>query len=122
MGDNRYFQAGHRFELGGEEVPKSISSKKDMEDVIKGEMQRIFADDDIKAMFEDLESKLDKNQSLKGFKDVIQAYPELIPELVDYDEFERKILRGYLKQCETELNTLTELYAAKKDELKDIFV
>ena len=120
VGDNRYFQAGYRFELGGEEVPKSISSKKDMEDVIEGEMQRIFADDDIKAMFEDLESKLDKNQSLKGFKDVIQAYPELIPELVDYDEFERKILRGYLKQCEAELNTLTELYAAKKDELKDI--
>lgn len=120
VGDNRYFQAGHRFELGGEEQPKTIASKSDMEAVIQGEMQRIFSDDSIKTLFNDLEGKLDKNLSLKGFKDVIQAYPELISELVDYDEFQRKILRGYLKQCETELKALTALYAEKKDELKDI--
>lgn len=120
VGDNRYFLAGHKFELGGEEQPKTIASKGDMEAVIQGEMDRIFSDDDIKTLFNDLEGKLEKNQSLKGFKDVIQAYPELIPELVDYDEFQRKILRGYLKQCEVELNALTSLYWSKKDELKDI--
>lgn len=120
VGDNRYFLAGHKFELGGEEQPKTIASKGDMEAVIQGEMDRIFSDDDIKTLFNDLEGKLEKNQSLKGFKDVIQAYPELIPELVDYDEFQRKILRGYLKQCEAELNALTSLYWSKKDELKDI--
>ena len=110
VGDNRFFLAGHKFELGGEGQPKTITSKGDMENVIQGEMQRIFSDDDIKMLFNDLENKLDKNLSLKGFKDVIQAYPELIPELVDYDEFQRKILRGYLKQCKEELNALTSLY------------
>lgn len=120
VGDNRFFLAGHKFELGGEDVPKAITSKDDMQKVIDAEMKRIFRDDDIKKIFNDLESKLDKNQSLKGFKDVIQAYPELIPELVDYDEFQRKILRGYLKQCYAELKALTDLYFAKKGELKDI--
>ena len=120
VGDNRYFLAGHKFELGGEDEPKRIASKADMEAVIEAEMNRIFTDDDIKKLFNDLESKLDKNLSLKGFKDVIQTYPELIPELVDYDEFQRKILRGYLKACEAEMTALTDLYAAKKDELKDI--
>ena len=120
VGDNRYFLAGHKLELGGEEQPKTITSKGDMEDVIQGEMQRIFSDEEIKTLFNDLESKLDKNLTLKGFKDVIQAYPELIPELVDYDEFQRKILRGYLKQCEAELKALTDLYKSKKEELKDI--
>ena len=120
VGDNRYFAAGHKFELGGEEQPKSIASKKDMEAVIQAEMSRIFEDDSIKVLFNDLEGKLDKNLSLKGFKDVIQTYPELIPELVDYDEFQRKILRGYLKQCEAEMTALTNLYVEKKEELKDI--
>lgn len=120
VGDNRYFLAGHKFELGGEERPKSIASKDDMANVIDAEMQRIFKDDDIKNLFNDLENKLEKNLSLKGFKDVIQANPELIPELMNYDEFERKILRGYLKQCEAEMNELTGLYASKKDALKDI--
>ena len=120
VGDNRYFKAGHKFELGGVDKPKSIASKEDMANVIDAEMRRIFKDDDIKTLFNDLENKLEKNLSLKGFKDVIQAYPELIPELMDYDEFERKILRGYLKQCEAEMNELTGLYASKKDALKDI--
>lgn len=88
--------------------------------VIDAEMQRILTDDDIKSLFNDLETKLERNQSLKGFKDAIQSNPELIPELVDYDEFQRKILRGYLKQCEAEMNALTALYAAKKGELKEI--
>lgn len=120
VGDNRYFKAGHRFELGGEDKPRTIASKGDMEAVIQDEIQRIFSDDDMKTLFNDLESKLDKNLSLKGFKDVIQAYPELIPELVDYDEFQRKILRGYLKQCEAELKTMTGLYRDKKNELRNI--
>lgn len=120
VGDNRYFLAGHRFELAGDEHPKTISCKKDMEDVIEGEMQRIFTDDGIRKLFNDLESKLERNQSLKGFKDAIQSYPELIPELLDYDEFQRKILRGYLKQCAADLNSITDLYAANKDILKDI--
>ena len=120
VGDNRFFLAGHKFELGGEDVPRTITNKDDMERVIAAEMQRIFTDDDIKALFNELEGKLDKNVSLKGFKDVIQTYPELIPELVDYDAFQRKVLRGYLKQCEAELYALTELYLAKKGDLKDI--
>jgi len=119
VGDNRYFLAGHSFELGGVE-PLSITSKKDMEETIKAEMDRIFTDDDIRRLFTSLDDKLQKNEKLKGFKEVIQTYPELIPELLDYDEFQKKILRGYLSRSEAELNTLTGLYTAHKDELKDI--
>ena len=117
VGDNRFFLAGHKFELGDHQA---ITNKGEMEDVIKAEMQRIFTDDEIRNLFTDLETKLDKNVNLKSFKDVIQIHPELIPELVDYDEFQRKILRGYLAQCTAELNALTDLYAANKDNLKDI--
>lgn len=119
VGDNRFFLAGHKFELGGEGHPK-IASKDEMAAVIQGEMDRILTDDEIRILFNDLDSKLDKNVSLKGFKEAIQGNPLLIPELVNYDEFQRKILRGYLVQCEAEMNSLTELYAAHKDELKEI--
>ena len=119
VGDNRYFLAGHKFELGGEE-PLAISSKKEMEDTIKAEMERILTDDVIKQLFTTLDDKLQKNDKLKGFKEVIQSNPELIPELLDYDNFQKKILRGYLRRSETELNALTAIYTAHKDELKDI--
>lgn len=119
VGDNRFFLAGHKFELGGEGHPK-IASKEEMAAVIQGEMDRILTDAEIRTLFNDLDAKLDKNVSLKGFKDAIQGNPLLIPELVDYDEFQRKILRGYLVQYEAELNALISLYVSHKDDLKEI--
>lgn len=122
VSDNRYFLAGHKFELGGGdgEEPMPITSKKEMEDTIKAEMERILTDEGIRRVFTALDDKLQKNEKLKGFKEVIQANPELIPELLDYDGFQKKILRGYLSRSTAEMHALTALYTAHKDELKDI--
>ena len=117
--DNRFFKAGHKFQLGGDE-PTTIASKDEMEATIKAEMERILTDDNIKQLFTTLDEKLQKNIKLSGFKEAIQANPLLIPELVDYDAFQKKILRGYLNSCEAEMNALTDLYSDKKEEIRDI--
>lgn len=115
--DNRFFLAAHKMEL---KTGRPITSKADMKAVIEGEMARILTDDAIKKIFNSIESKLDKNQGLKAFKDVIQSYPDLIAELVDYDAFEKKILRGYLSRCKIDLDNLTDLYTRNRDVLKGI--
>ncbi len=122
VSDNRYFLAGHKFELGGSdgEEPISISSKDEMESTVNAEIQRILADEGIRQVFTELDDKLQKHEKLKDFKEVIQANPELIPELLDYDGFQKKILRGYLSRSSAELHSLTELYLAHKDKLKEI--
>lgn len=117
VSDNRFFLANHKFELGDGQV---ISSKSEMEQIIKEEKEAIITDPEITKLFETFEEKLQKNTGLRGFKDVIQSYPELIPELLDYDRFQQKILRGYLSRCRVELHEVTTLYLSKRDELKDI--
>ena len=117
VSDNRFFLARHKFELGNGEI---IGSKDAMEQIIQKEKDAIITDPDIKKLFDTFEDKLQKNAGLRGFKDVIQSYPELIPELVDYDGFQKKILRGYLSRCRAELHDVTTLYLSKKEELKDI--
>ncbi len=115
--DNRFFRASHKFELSNGTV---INSKSDMEQLMNHELEAILTDADIKRLFKSLEDKLQKNTGLRDFKDIIQTYPELIPELTDYDAFQKKILRGYMRQCLPELHALTTLYQEKRDELKDI--
>lgn len=117
VGDNRFFLANHKFVLSDD---RAITTKDEIAEVIQAEKDRILTDNVIKRLFTTLDDKLQKNEKLKGFKEVIQTYPELIPELVDYDEFQRKILRGYLKRCQGEMATLTALYRANKDALKAI--
>lgn len=117
VGDNRFFLANHKFVLRNE---RTINTKDEIYDVIQEEKDRILTDNEIKRLFTSLDDKLQKNEKLKGFKEVIQAYPELIPELVNYDEFQRKILRGYLNRCHDEMTALITIYIANKDALKAI--
>ena len=117
VGDNRFFLANHRLVLRDD---RAITTKAEIDDIIKAEKERILTDDEIKRLFTTLDDKLQKNEKLKGFKEVIQAYPELIPELVDYDRFQRRILCGYLKRCQVEMSALTALYRTHKDALKAI--
>ncbi len=115
--DNRFFLARHKFVLNGDQ---EINTKDDMAGVIQAEMDRILTDNEIKRLFTTLDDKLQKNEKLKGFKEVIQTYPQLIPELLDYDGFQKKILRGYLKRSLDELTEVNAIYRAHKDELKNI--
>ena len=117
VGDNRFFLARHKFVLNGD---KEINTKDDMAGVIQAEMDRILTDNEIKRLFTTLDDKLQKNEKLKGFKEVIQTYPQLIPELLDYEGFQKKILRGYLKRSLDELTEVNAIYRAHKDELKNI--
>lgn len=117
VGDNRFFLANHKFVLRDD---RTITTKDEIAAVIQEEKDRILTDGAIKRLFSSLDDKLQKNEKLKGFKEVIQTYPELIPELVDYDGFQKKILRGYLNRCQGELKALTTLYRANKDALKAI--
>ena len=117
VGDNRFFLASHKFVLKGNQ---EVNTKEDMAGVIQAEINRILTDDEIKRLFTTLDEKLQKNEKLKGFKEVIQTYPELIPELLDYDGFQKKILRGYLSRNLPELSIVNDIYKAHKDELKGI--
>ena len=117
VNDNRFFLAHHKIVLSDNQ---EVNTKERIAEIMQEEIDSILTDPDIKRLFTTLDEKLQKNEKLKAFKEVIQTYPLLIPELVDYDAFQKKILRGYLHNCSAEMTALTALYRAHKDELKDI--
>ena len=115
--DNRFFGASHKFVLRNGE---KIESKEDMQTVIDNEMERILSDQELKKLFQKIDKKLQSNTELRDFKDVIDKYPDLVPELLDYDSLRKKILRGYMTKCQNTFTDMVRLYNDNIDNLTRI--
>ncbi|MBQ9821474.1 MAG: hypothetical protein IJM58_05085 [Muribaculaceae bacterium] len=115
--DNRFFGASHKFIL---KDTREIKSKEEMDSLIQEEYKRIFSDVKLKKLFDKIDKKLQANNELRNFKEIIQCYPEIVAELVDYEALRKKILRGYLKQCESAFNDLISLYNIHKKSIESI--
>lgn len=115
--DNRFFSANHKFVLRGD---VDITTKAKMEELISAEKERILNDRTLKILFERIDKKLQSNGDLRRLKEIIEQYPEIIPELLDYDNFQKKILRRYLYDCIAEYDSLIAIYAAHREEINNI--
>lgn len=115
--DDRFFKASHKLELKG---GKSISSKEEFANVIDAELQRVLSDKKLKAIFDKLDKKLQGNNELRTFKEVLQNTPTLVPLLVDYEDFRRSVLLSYLQKNLDDFNILVNLYKTEKIEISKI--
>lgn len=117
VSDNRFFKAEHKMVLkGGNE----LSTSQALQDIVTQEKEKLFEDEKLKKIFDKIDSKLQGNENLRKFKEVIHQCPELIPQLVDYDTCMRNILLGYIQKSSESFNAFVGKYHEKKDELKQI--
>lgn len=117
--DNRFFTASHKMLLRDS---REITSKEDIVNVITTERERIFEDRTLKSLFDKIEKKLMANTDLRGFKDVLIAFPELVAELRDYEGLKKKLLRGYMQTSGALFTDMVALYEEKKNALRSIVI
>jgi hypothetical protein len=101
LNSNGFFGANHSLVLHG--VDRVIETSDDLLDAIQTEKKKIFADEKLKKSFEKINAALGK-RTLIQFRFVIEAHPEIIPELSDYLAFKRKVWVGLLNKVKTELD------------------
>lgn len=101
LNSNGFFGANHSLVLHG--VDRVIETSDDLLDAIQTEKKKIFADEKLKKSFEKINAALGK-RTLIQFRSVIEAHPEIIPELSDYLAFKRKVWVGLLNKVKTELD------------------
>lgn len=104
---NGFFGANHSLVLHG--VAKVIETSDDLLDAIQTEKKKIFADEKLKKSFEKINVALGK-RTLIQFRTVIEAHPEIIPELSDYLAFKRKIWVGLLNKVRIDLDKVIAEY------------
>lgn len=118
LSDDSYFRAAHQLKTkNGEE----ISSLKQYQNLIRTEKEKIISDKTLKANFEKINQKIDKNRELREFKDLIERRPDIIdPLLKDYDLFKKHVLLAYITNLSTDFDDLFSLYLSKKNDLQRI--
>lgn len=117
LNDNGFFKAGHEVLL---QDGVHIKSPDDFEKMLQEEKQKILSDPKLLKRFNQIDKKLSANASLRNFRIIIEAYPELITQLVSYESFKRKSWIGILKSQISEVSTLVELYKKAKAEIMKI--
>lgn len=116
LGDDAFFKAKHCLRLSGSKEVKNI---KELRSLLKDEQNKILSDDKLKEQFEKIEKALNKNKELRAFKDVLTTHPQILLELLSYDDFARKVLVGYFSEISSAL-ALINLYLKKKKEIDEI--
>lgn len=117
LSTNGFFDAKHSIYLDG--INKIIDTATDFSNTLEVEKQKIFSDDKLKKKFEKINSTLGK-RALSSFRGFIEKYPDVIPLLMDYTSFKRKIWIYILKEAEVDLLNLIDSYHKTKTVISQI--
>lgn len=101
LGDSGFFAASHTLLLHGEDVPRSVSNHEELEAIIEEEKSRITDDPALKKKLDLVEKALQKNVDTQKFFEFIAEHEELLPFLVNVDQFHQTVWKSYFKTHES---------------------
>lgn len=116
-----FFEVEHKIVL---QNGCEITSLEEFRRIMQEEQDKILANEDLKKTFDKITKAIHKNTELREFESVIKTAPELIAEILNYEEFRKKVWFGYLAQEDVKapLNIYVDTYNQKKDDLNDILL
>ncbi len=101
-----------------------ITSLEEFRRIMQEEQDKILENEDLKKTFDKITKAIHKNTELREFESVIKTAPELIAEIINYEEFRKKVWFGYLAQGDVKdlLDIYVDIYNQNRDELNDILL
>jgi len=119
LADNGFFDANHTVNLNATEKLE-ITSRKQLEELIKKEKEGISNDKELRKKFSDIGTQIEKNVTLRGFDTYLGEHEELLPELANIENFKEKIWKSYFKAQFDFYKDLIEKYHAAEKRKKEI--
>lgn len=121
VSDGSFFGVNHKIVL---QDNTELSSEDELQDLVKNEQKRLLTDKDLKKAFDKITKAIDKNAELRGFKSVLNEHPDWIPEIINYEEFRKKVWLGYLSDNEIKplFDAYIQVYNENKKTLQEVLV
>lgn len=122
LNTNGFFKASNEVILNAKDKSKSlnIKSKKELENLIKSEKERVLNSEEIKDVFEKINKALCANKETKAFNNYLQKHKDIVIEYKDIDKFKKKVWIKAFKKYEYELTDLLNEYYKAKKSLQDL--
>lgn len=114
LAENGFFDAAHSVSLNaGEKV--EITSKKQLEELVKGEKDGITSDAALRKKFDAVEKLLHKNANVRDFNAFITEHEDILPALANIADFKEQVWKSYfVKHRDTFNHMVKEVTAAAK--------
>lgn len=119
---NMFFKAKHSITLNGASENKLIQTDTEFTNFIECEKKKIFSNPELQKKFEVIDQIITKNQELKDFRKLIENNVELIRELINLEEFQRKVWVSYIIKNKDLLLDILDLFTKSKSQMADIII
>lgn len=110
-----FFDANHQLLLN--EVKDPIRSADELSHLITDHNNKILGDGKLKEISDKISSGV---AALKTFQNILASHPMLAAELIDLENFRKKLWASYYSVESESFNALLDIYQKKKDELVEI--
>ncbi len=119
LASNGFFSARHTVTLNATKK-MVISSKKQLEDLVAGELSEITKDSQLKKRFAAVRKQLERNLQLRQFQRYLCSNVLLLPHLSNVELFREQVWKSYFKAKEPVYAELLSKYRMVKARRKEI--
>lgn len=100
LGSNGFFDANHAVVLNDGAGGATVTTQKELADLINEEKERISDDAALRKTFAAMEAKLNRNAECRRFWDFVTQNQAILPELENVGLFKERVWKSYLKANE----------------------
>lgn len=115
LNKHNFFKAEHKIILSDGTEIESIHK---LNIKIQQEKNRILYNETLQDKFRQIDSKLQRNDDLRKFAKYLQENQTILPELENYENFQRTLWKGYFKISKDKLSELIDEYKKQKENIE----
>lgn len=119
LADNGFFDANHTVNLNAEEITE-IKTRQELEELINQEKEAISTDEELKKKFAEIDKQLNRNVTLRTFRDYLQDNQELVANLANVEQFREDVWKSYIVSHKSLYKELVKTVKAADERKKEI--
>lgn len=119
LNDTGFFTAQHTVNMTLNGEKREFASHEDLQQLITAEQEKVFTDQALAEKFAAVDKKLG-NADARKLRDYLADRQDLLPELADYKQLQKKIWIGYLQKLDSLVNQLVSTYQTNKSKVEAI--
>lgn len=120
LADTKFFSANHHLVLNVDGKQIEIRSADEMNKVVEEEKKKILSNPELVRKFEALDKQMNKNEQLRTFRQYLASNHELIPQLLNFEAFKKKIWLSLIKSESALYSQLLKVYGEGKIAIENI--
>ena len=119
LSDNKFFKGGHSVNIYDGKKDTKYSKEEDVGTLFEKEKNKIFNNTKLKEIFSDINKKL-SNEKLRSFRDYLLDNKEILPELSDLEELQKKLWMAYFIDQKKACKDLFDKYTSGQEKIKEL--